>query len=53
MNRWALGVGGPDGVKQLLRSFLADVDLTLALSGYTSFDEVDPSALTDGSAWRT
>ena len=50
---WALGVGGQDGVKQLLRSFLADVDLTLALSGYTSFDQVDPSALTDGSAWRT
>jgi len=42
---WALGVGGEDGVRQLLRSFLADVDLTLALSGYTSFSEVDSDAL--------
>ena len=37
---WALGVGGEDAVRQVLRGFLADVDLTLALSGFTSFDEV-------------
>ena len=42
---WALGVGGEDGVRQLLRGFLADTDLTLALSGYTSFGEVDADAL--------
>ena len=42
---WALGVGGQDGVKQLLRSFLADVDLTLALSGFTSFDEIPSDIL--------
>ena len=42
---WALGVGGEDGVRQLLRSFLADVDLTLALSGYTSFKDVKPDIL--------
>ena len=45
---WALGVGGEDGVRQLLRSFLADVDLTLALSGFTSFDEVGQNTLTRG-----
>ena len=42
---WALGVGGEDGVRQLLRSFLADVDLTLALTGYTSFGEVGAEVL--------
>ena len=42
---WALGVGGEDGVRRLLRSFLADLDLTLALSGYTSFAQIDQSVL--------
>lgn len=46
---WALGVGGEDGVRQLLRSFLADVDLTLALAGYTSFDEIGDDILVRGS----
>ena len=45
---WALGVGGEPGVKQLLRAFLADVDLTLGLSGYTSFGNVDASVLVEG-----
>ena len=42
---WALGVGGESGVRQLLRAFLADVDLTLALSGYTTFADVDAGLL--------
>lgn len=42
---WALGVGGESGVRQLLRAFLADVDLTLALSGYTTFAEIDSGLL--------
>lgn len=42
---WALGIGGESGVKQLLRGFLADIDLTLALSGYTSFDDIDTGLL--------
>ena len=42
---WGLGVAGEDGVRQVLRSFLADVDLTLALSGYTTFDDVGVDAL--------
>ncbi len=43
---WGLGVGGEDGVRAVLKSFLADIDLTLALAGYSSFAEVDASALT-------
>jgi isopentenyl diphosphate isomerase/L-lactate dehydrogenase-like FMN-dependent dehydrogenase len=42
---WALAVGGEDGVAQLLRGFLAELDLTLALSGHTSFPKVGPDAL--------
>jgi isopentenyl diphosphate isomerase/L-lactate dehydrogenase-like FMN-dependent dehydrogenase len=42
---WALAVGGEAGVRALLRGFLAELDLTLALSGYRSFGEVDSSAL--------
>lgn len=42
---WALGVGGESGVRQLLRGFLADVDLTLALSGYTSFEDIGTGLL--------
>jgi isopentenyl diphosphate isomerase/L-lactate dehydrogenase-like FMN-dependent dehydrogenase len=42
---WALALGGEDGVATFLKSFLAELDLTLALSGYTSFDEVGPDAL--------
>jgi isopentenyl diphosphate isomerase/L-lactate dehydrogenase-like FMN-dependent dehydrogenase len=42
---WALGVGGESGVRQLLRAFLADIDLTLALSGYTAFSDVDAELL--------
>jgi len=30
----------------VLRGLLAELDLTLALAGYTSFDEVGPDALT-------
>jgi isopentenyl diphosphate isomerase/L-lactate dehydrogenase-like FMN-dependent dehydrogenase len=43
---WALGLGGTEAVTQLLRGFLADIDLTLALSGFTSFDEDLRSAIT-------
>ena len=42
---WGLGVGGEEGVRSVLRGFLADLDLTLALSGYASFQEVDARAL--------
>jgi lactate 2-monooxygenase len=42
---WGLALGGERGVGEVLVNFLADLDLTLALSGYTSFAAVDRSAL--------
>jgi isopentenyl diphosphate isomerase/L-lactate dehydrogenase-like FMN-dependent dehydrogenase len=42
---WGLAVGGAAGVEQVLRGFLAELDLTLALSGYASFAAVDRGAL--------
>jgi lactate 2-monooxygenase len=42
---WALALGGEEGVATFLKGFLAELDLTLALSGYSSFDEVGPDAL--------
>jgi isopentenyl diphosphate isomerase/L-lactate dehydrogenase-like FMN-dependent dehydrogenase len=42
---WGLGLAGQEGVRHVVRSFLADLDLTLALSGYTSFQHVDEQAL--------
>ena len=42
---WGLALGGQEGVEEVLRNFLADLDLTLALSGYTSYRALEPSAL--------
>jgi isopentenyl diphosphate isomerase/L-lactate dehydrogenase-like FMN-dependent dehydrogenase len=42
---WGLALGGAEGVSEVLRSFLADLDLAMALSGYANIDEVDASAL--------
>jgi isopentenyl diphosphate isomerase/L-lactate dehydrogenase-like FMN-dependent dehydrogenase len=42
---WGLAVGGEDGVRTVLRSFLAELDLTLALSGHASLETVGPDAL--------
>ncbi len=42
---WGLAVGGEQGVRETVLNFLADFDLTLALSGYASCRELDPSAL--------
>ncbi len=42
---WGLALGGEQGVVEVLRSFLADLDLAMALSGYANIDEVDISAL--------
>jgi lactate 2-monooxygenase len=42
---WALAVGGEAGVAQLVRGFLAELDLTLALSGHTSFGALGPDVL--------
>ncbi|HEY6266963.1 MAG TPA: alpha-hydroxy-acid oxidizing protein [Candidatus Acidoferrum sp.] len=42
---WGLAVAGEQGVRDVLLNLTADFDLTMALSGYTSCRELDPSAL--------
>jgi L-lactate dehydrogenase (cytochrome) len=42
---WGLGLDGQAGVEFVLRCLLAELDLTLALSGYTDVAQVDRSAL--------
>ncbi len=42
---WGLGLAGEEGVRHVVRSFLAELDLTLALSGYTSLAELGPDCL--------
>lgn len=42
---WGLALGGEQGVIEVLRAFLADLDLNMALSGHKDVDEVGMSAL--------
>ncbi|HEX2240321.1 MAG TPA: alpha-hydroxy-acid oxidizing protein [Actinomycetota bacterium] len=42
---WGLAIGGDAGVKQVLRALLAEMDLTLALTGCSSWDDVGPDLL--------
>jgi lactate 2-monooxygenase len=42
---WGLAVAGEEGVRDVLLNLIADLDLTIALSGYTSCRELDASAL--------
>ncbi|MFC7218412.1 lactate 2-monooxygenase [Streptomyces polyrhachis] len=42
---YGLALGGEDGVRHVLRSLLADLDLTLGLSGHSSVAEVGPGSL--------
>jgi isopentenyl diphosphate isomerase/L-lactate dehydrogenase-like FMN-dependent dehydrogenase len=42
---WGLGLGGQAGVEHVLRSLLAELDLTLALSGHTSLADLHEGAL--------
>ncbi|MGA2453236.1 MAG: lactate 2-monooxygenase [Solirubrobacteraceae bacterium] len=42
---WGLGLDGQAGVEFVLRCLLAELDLTLALSGHTDIAQVDRSAL--------
>jgi isopentenyl diphosphate isomerase/L-lactate dehydrogenase-like FMN-dependent dehydrogenase len=44
---WGMVLGGATGVVEVLRSFLADLDLAMALSGYAATDEVGPDALVE------
>jgi isopentenyl diphosphate isomerase/L-lactate dehydrogenase-like FMN-dependent dehydrogenase len=42
---WGLGIGGEEGVRHVLRSFLAELELTMALSGLTKLSEIDRTIL--------
>jgi isopentenyl diphosphate isomerase/L-lactate dehydrogenase-like FMN-dependent dehydrogenase len=42
---WGLALGGEAGVRDVLLNTLADFDLTLALSGYTSLAQLTPDVL--------
>ncbi len=42
---WGLAVGGEKGVRHVLENFIADIDLTLGLSGYSSFATVGRSSV--------
>jgi isopentenyl diphosphate isomerase/L-lactate dehydrogenase-like FMN-dependent dehydrogenase len=42
---WGLAVDGQQGVEHVLRCLLAELDLTLALSGYTRIDQLDRAAM--------
>ncbi len=42
---WGLALGGEQGVREVLANFQADLDLTLALSGYKSFAEIDEGTI--------
>jgi isopentenyl diphosphate isomerase/L-lactate dehydrogenase-like FMN-dependent dehydrogenase len=54
---WGLALGGEQGVIEVLRAFLADLDLNMALSGHASIDEVGMHTLVahppTGSRWPT
>jgi lactate 2-monooxygenase len=42
---WGLALGGEQGVVEVLRAFLADLDLNMALSGHASIDELGAHTL--------
>ncbi|KWX01503.1 alpha-hydroxy-acid oxidizing enzyme [Carbonactinospora thermoautotrophica] len=42
---YGLALGGEEGVRHVLRCLLAELDLTLALSGHTTPDQLTPDAL--------
>src|SRR4051812_17109427 len=42
---WGLALGGEDGVRHVLRAFMAELDNTLAMAGYRSPRELTPQAL--------
>ena len=42
---YGLALGGEEGVRHVLRTFLADLDLQLGLSGHASISELGPDSL--------
>ena len=45
---WGLAVAGEVGVEHVIKNLLAELDLTLALTGHTGPDQLDRSVLTSG-----
>lgn len=45
---YGLGVAGEDGVREVLRNLLAELDITLGLAGLTAVEQIGPSALRAG-----
>lgn len=45
---WALAIAGEDGVREYLENLVAEIDLTLGLAGYESFDDLGPESLVEG-----
>lgn len=41
---YGLALGGADGVKHVLKSILAELEVTMGLSGYKSIDEIQGKA---------
>ena len=50
---WGLALGGEQGVIDVLRAFLADLDLNMALSGHASVDELGMHSLVAHPASRS
>lgn len=46
---WGLAIDGEEGVRQVLRAFLADLDLTVALAGKTGVSELDREMLREAT----
>jgi lactate 2-monooxygenase len=42
---WGLALAGEDGVRHVLRTYLADLELTMALAGLRSLEEIGPEIL--------
>ncbi|MBW3658368.1 MAG: alpha-hydroxy-acid oxidizing protein, partial [Actinobacteria bacterium] len=44
---WGLALGGADGVRHVVRTIMAEFDLTMALTGVTAVDQLGPERLLD------
>lgn len=44
---YGLAVGGEEGVNEVLQNLIADIDITMALSGRTSLSDIDRSLLSE------
>lgn len=45
---YGLGIAGEEGVREVVRNVLAELDITLGLSGHTAISELGPDALRPG-----